>query len=272
MFTSGSTGSPKGVEVTHRNVARLVCNTDYASLGPDEVLLQMAPLTFDASTFEIWGALLNGATLVLWPDRDFDLATLADNIQRHRITTLWLTSSLLHVVVQSRLEALAGLRQLLAGGDVLRPDDIDRVREAYPELRIVNGYGPTETTTFSCCYEVPSDPVTDSAIPIGRPIANTTAYVLDDKLEPTPLGVPAEALLHFERRRKVIGMGVGVDEVADAHAMLCRQPEIMIDKAGSRIDERRAARFGAGHEPGLAAPAGDAFEQHGVFPRLAPHH
>jgi amino acid adenylation domain-containing protein len=195
MFTSGSAGPPKGVVVTHRNVVRLVRGTDYATLGPGEVLLQMAPLTFDASTFEIWGALANGAPLVLWPDREIDLGALGRVVEQHHVTTLWLTASLLHAVVRTRLQALAGLRQLLAGGDVLQPDDVARVRQAYPDLRIVNGYGPTEATTFSCCYVVPPGPVSEGSIPIGRPIANTTAYVLDDRLEPAPIGVPGELFI-----------------------------------------------------------------------------
>lgn len=195
MFTSGSTGAAKGVLVSHRNVIRLVRGTDYASFGPDQVILQMAPLTFDASTFEIWGALLNGGALVLWPDREIDLAELGRVLAAHRVTTLWLTASLLHVVVRERLNALAGLRQLLAGGDVLQPADIARLREAYPRLRVVNGYGPTEGTTFSCCYTVPPGPLAEGSIPIGRPIANTTAYVLDGDMNPVPVGIPGELFI-----------------------------------------------------------------------------
>ncbi len=192
MFTSGSTGAPKGVQVSHRNVVRLVRETNYATLGRDEILLQMAPLTFDASTFEIWGALLNGGSLVLWPDRDIDLGELGRVLATHRVTTLWLTASLLRVVVRDSLGALGGLRQLLAGGDVLQPDDIARVRGAHPRLRIINGYGPTEGTTFSCCHTVPPGPVAEGSVPIGRPIANTTAYVLDRDLAPVPVGVAGE--------------------------------------------------------------------------------
>jgi len=195
MFTSGSTGAPKGVLVTHRNVVRLVRETNYATLGHDEILLQMAPPTFDASTFEIWGALLNGGSLVLWPDRDIDLGELGRILATHRVTTLWLTASLLRVVVRDSLGALGGLRQLLAGGDVLQPDDIARVRGAHPRLRIINGYGPTEGTTFSCCHTVPPGPVAEGSIPIGRPIANTTAYVLDRDLAPVPVGVAGELLV-----------------------------------------------------------------------------
>ena len=154
MYTSGSTGEPKGVAVTHRGVARLVQGTDYAHFGPDEVILQLAPLSFDASTFEIWGALLNGGRLAVPPPGVVSVDDLGVLLQRHRVTTLWLTAGLFHQVVDQRVDIFRPLRQLLAGGDVLSVPHVRRVLAALPGCRLVNGYGPTEGTTFTCCHQV----------------------------------------------------------------------------------------------------------------------
>jgi amino acid adenylation domain-containing protein len=191
IYTSGSTGEPKGVAVPHRAVVRLVKETNYASFGPDEVFLQFAPLSFDASTFEIWGALLNGSRLELFPP-DFDsIEQLVAVINRVKVTTLWLTAGLFHEVVDGHLEGLREVRQLLAGGDVLSVPHILKVLEHLPHCRLINGYGPTENTTFSCCYTFPRDWRGTSA-PIGTPISNTQAYILDEHLQPVPVGIPGE--------------------------------------------------------------------------------
>jgi amino acid adenylation domain-containing protein len=185
-YTSGSTGAPKGVSVLHRGVIRLVLNTDYAELGPDETFLQLCSLTFDPATFEIWGALLNGGRLVIYPPGPLLLSELGDCLKREGVTTLWLTTGLFHRMADDQLAALGGLRQLLAGGDVLSPAHINRVRTTHPNLRLVNGYGPTENTTFTTCHAVTA-PFGDR-VPIGRPIAGTRVYVLDEDLQPVPDG------------------------------------------------------------------------------------
>ncbi|MEJ1935308.1 AMP-binding protein, partial [Nostoc sp. NIES-2111] len=187
MYTSGSTGRQKGVVVPHRAIARLVRNTDFAELGPDEVFLQLAPISFDASTLEIWGALLNGGRLTFLDAKTPSLSQIADAIRQFRVTTLWLTAGLFHLMVDRHIEAFAPLRQLLAGGDVLSPVHVSRVMAAHPHLRVINGYGPTENTTFTCCYTVPSR-FAGGALPIGRPIANTHVVILDDELKPVPVG------------------------------------------------------------------------------------
>jgi amino acid adenylation domain-containing protein len=192
MYTSGSTGEPKGVAVTHRNVVRLVRATDYAHLGPDEVILQLAPLSFDASTFEIWGALLNGGRLVVPPPGVISVDDLGALLEGQGVTTLWLTAGLFHQVVDQRIEVLRPLRQLLAGGDVLSVPHVRRVLAALPGCRLVNGYGPTEGTTFSCCYAITGEAGLQRSVPIGGPIANTRVYVLDDHGQPVPIGVPGE--------------------------------------------------------------------------------
>jgi amino acid adenylation domain-containing protein len=192
MYTSGSTGAPHGVEATHRGIVRLVKGTDYARSGPGEVILQLAPLSFDASTFEIWGALLNGGRLAVAPPGVPTIEELGAALRRHRVTTLWLTAGLFHDVVDHRIEVLRPLRQLLTGGDVLSPPRVERVLAALPGLRLVNGYGPTEGTTFTCCHRVSSPPPPGRSVPIGRPIANTRVYVLDRRLRPVPIGAPGE--------------------------------------------------------------------------------
>ncbi|MFF7307729.1 amino acid adenylation domain-containing protein [Streptomyces sp. NPDC008137] len=185
-YTSGSTGQPKGVSVTHRGVCRLVRDGDYADFGPDETLLQLCNLTFDPATFEIWGALLHGGRLVIHDPGTLSLPELAECVKRERVTTLWLTTGLFHRMVDGHLDDLGGLRQLLAGGDVLSPAHINSVRQRHPHVRLVNGYGPTENTCFTTCHNV-TEPVGET-VPIGRAITGTRVYVLDEKLRPVPDG------------------------------------------------------------------------------------
>lgn len=192
MYTSGSTGKPKGVQVEHRSVVRLVKNTNYCQFGPEEVFLQLAPVSFDASTLEIWGALLNGSRLVIMPPHTPSLAELGCAIRNHQVTTAWLTAGLFHLMVDQRLEDLCTLRQLLAGGDVLSAPHVRKVLEAAPSCTVINGYGPTEGTTFTCCHVMRAgDPVPD-AVPIGKPISNTQVYILDEELQAVPEGEPGE--------------------------------------------------------------------------------
>ncbi|MGH3759338.1 amino acid adenylation domain-containing protein [Actinophytocola sp.] len=185
-YTSGSTGKPKGVSVPHRGVTRLVQDGDYAHFGPDETILQLCALTFDPATFEIWGALLHGGKLVIYQPGTLELDALAECLRRDEVTTLWLTTGLFHRMVDGQLDGLGGLRQLLAGGDVLSPAHINRVHRTYPNLRLVNGYGPTENTCFTTCHVV-TEPVGER-VPIGIPITGTRTYVLDDKLQPVADG------------------------------------------------------------------------------------
>jgi len=192
MYTSGSTGQPKGVAVPHRGVVRLVKNTNYARLASDEVFLQLAPVSFDASTLEIWGSLLNGARLVLFPGQVPSLDELAEILSRNQVTILWLTAGLFHHVVEERLDALRPVRQLLAGGDVLSAPHVRRTLQSLPGVRLINGYGPTENTTFTCCHPMTDPAQVPDSVPIGRPIANTTVYILDRQMQPVPVGVRGE--------------------------------------------------------------------------------
>lgn len=187
-YTSGSTGQPKGVVVPHRGVVRLVKGTDYVSLSSEEILMHHSPLSFDASTFEIWGALLNGGRVVILPPAQHSLSEIGRAIRQYRITTLWLTAGLFHLMVDEELEALKNLRQLLVGGDVLCPQRVTKAHRALPDCRLINGYGPTENTTFTCCYTVNDEKALSPSVPIGRPIANTRAYILNPDLQPVTLG------------------------------------------------------------------------------------
>jgi amino acid adenylation domain-containing protein len=196
MYTSGSTGRPKGVEVRHRSVLRLLFGVDYVELNEDKAILQMAPISFDASTFELWGALLHGGRSVLFPDRVPTISTLGSALRTHSITTLWLTSSLYNMVIEEAPEVLTGVRQLLIGGEALSVKHVRRGLSLLPFTQIINGYGPTESTTFACCYPIPRT-FDDSfrSVPIGMPISNTEVYVLDRNLQPVPVGVAGELLI-----------------------------------------------------------------------------
>ncbi|GIJ29229.1 hypothetical protein Vqi01_43910 [Micromonospora qiuiae] len=184
-YTSGSTGQPKGVSVPHRGVVRLI-RGDYADLDPDETFLQLCALTFDPAAFEIWGALANGGRLVIHPPGTLALSEVAESLDRDKVTTLWLTTGLFHRMVDAHLDGLGGLRQLLAGGDVLSPAHINSVRQAHPQLRLINGYGPTENSCFTTCHEVTE--LVGATVPIGRAVTATDVYVLDEKLAPVPDG------------------------------------------------------------------------------------
>jgi amino acid adenylation domain-containing protein len=193
MYTSGSTGRPKGVSVPQRGVVRLVKATNYARFDADEVFLQLAPVSFDASTLEIWGALLNGARLVIFPPQIPTLEELAQIVERQGVSTLWLTAGLFHQMVHEQPQALRGVRQLLAGGDVLAvPQVVQVLQQQRPDAVLINGYGPTENTTFTTCYPMHDAAQVGHSVSIGRPIANTQVYVLDAEMQPTPIGVPGE--------------------------------------------------------------------------------
>ena len=194
MYTSGTTGNPKGVLINQRAVVRLVRNSGFADLSPDTRILQTGAVGFDATTFEVWGSLLNGGTLILVPDETIlDPSLIGHAITEHRATTLWLTAPLFHQLVDQDAEVFRPVREVLVGGDVLSPRHLAKAMETCPDLRIINGYGPTENTTFSTAQLIREPPT--GRIPIGAPIANSTAVIVDLDGHPQPFGVPGELLV-----------------------------------------------------------------------------
>jgi amino acid adenylation domain-containing protein len=192
MYTSGSTGTPKGVEILHRGIVRLILGVDYVRIDETDVFLQFAPISFDASTFEIWGSLLSGARCVLFPGKVGTTEELGCILTKEAVSVLWLTGALFNALVDESPELLRGVRQLLVGGEALSVAHIQRALELLPDTTLINGYGPTESTTFACTYHIGAHQPGLSSIPIGKPIANTRVYVVDKRLELVPTGVPGE--------------------------------------------------------------------------------
>jgi amino acid adenylation domain-containing protein len=196
MYTSGSTGQPKGIAVPHRAITSLVRNTDYVQLTSADRVAQISNVSFDAATFEVWGALLNGGCLVLIP-REVALSPqdCAAEIRERGITTLFLTTALFNQLASAVAEAFGSVRHVLFGGEAVDPRWVREVLEHGPPERLLHVYGPTETTTFATWHLVREISQGTLTVPIGRPIANTRAYVLDQQLEPMPVGVPGELYL-----------------------------------------------------------------------------
>lgn len=193
-YTSGSTGRPKGVAIPHRAVLRLVFGNDYTPLDAHQTWLQLAPISFDAATLEIWGALLQGGRCVLFPENGLpDPQVLKTIISNHQVTSLWLTSSLFNTIIAECPQALQGVQEVLTGGEALSVSHVRQAQAQLPNTQFVNGYGPTENTTFTCCYRIPTDlPADLTSIPIGRPIGNTQVYILDAACCLVPIGMPGE--------------------------------------------------------------------------------
>jgi amino acid adenylation domain-containing protein len=200
LYTSGSTGQPKGVMIPQRAVVRLVINTNFVQIVQQDRVAHASNSSFDAATFEIWGALLNGAALVI-VSRETLLSpsSLRREIVRSAITTMFLTTALFNEYGNGEPELFAGLTHLVFGGEVVDPKAIKRILQATPPARLINGYGPTETTTFALWHEVPMAPeIFDHTrpVPVGRPLANTRVHILDTFLKPVPIG--AEGEIHIE--------------------------------------------------------------------------
>lgn len=194
IYTSGSTGVPKGVGVCHKGIVRLVFGQQYAQLGSAETFLQISSASFDASFFEMWGALLHGARCVLLSGEGLSTFELGRTLAKHQVSVLLLTTPRFNSIVDTDVEVLSGVRQLLVGGEALSVTHVRRALERLPATQISNIYGPTENTTITSYYHVArqAGAAQLGSIPIGRPIANTQTFVLDEHLNPVPLGAIGE--------------------------------------------------------------------------------
>jgi amino acid adenylation domain-containing protein len=193
IYTSGSTGQPKGVAVPHRAINRLVINTDYITLTSEEVVAQAANVSFDAATFEIWGALLNGARLVILPKETLlSPQQLSQAIAKQGITVMFLTTALFNEMVRRVPAALQRLQHLLFGGEAVDAQRVRELLESGTPRNLLHVYGPTETTTFASWYQVTHVEKGAKTVAIGRPIANTEVYILDGQRQPVPIGVVGE--------------------------------------------------------------------------------
>ncbi|MEH2206526.1 MAG: amino acid adenylation domain-containing protein [Nostoc sp.] len=196
IYTSGSTGTPKGVAVTHQAVNRLILNTNYIQLTPDDHVAQAANIAFDAATFEIWGALLHGAKLVIITKSALLIPKeFAANIGYYKISVLFLTTALFNQLASFVPQAFSSLRYLLFGGEAVDPKWVQEILDKGAPQHLLHVYGPTENTTFSSWYLVEDLPNTATTIPIGRAISNTQIYLLDQNLQLVPIGVPGELYL-----------------------------------------------------------------------------
>ncbi|MGY0235151.1 amino acid adenylation domain-containing protein [Longispora urticae] len=190
MYTSGSTGDPKAVAVTHADVAALATDRRWRGGAHDRVLAHSSH-AFDAATYELWVPLLTGGRIVLAPEDPDQVDAVVRTLRAGHVTGLWLTSALFELVADEHPDSLAGVTEVWTGGDVVSAAAVRKARAACPDLRIVNGYGPTETTTFATSFAVPADHAAGT-VPIGRALDNTRVYVLDAALRPVPPGVTGE--------------------------------------------------------------------------------
>lgn len=192
MYTSGSTGQPKGVIVPQRAIIRLVRNQNYLDFGPDISFLQLSNVSFDASTLELWGALLNGGKLVLQPQQKPTLLEIVETIKQHNVTSVWFTAGLFNLMVDEHVEKLKGLKHILTGGDVLSVPHVTRALRVVGPGVLINGYGPTENTTFTCCYVINDETSIRGGVPIGKALNNTTVHILNGDMKPVGIGDKGE--------------------------------------------------------------------------------
>ncbi|ARU60275.1 hypothetical protein CBW65_03750 [Tumebacillus avium] len=203
MYTSGSTGKPKGVVIPHRSVKSLVIEPNYCTIGPEDVMLHCASVSFDSTTFEVWGALLNGAKLVVLPPQIPSLAELGAAVRTHGVTVLLLTAGVFAEMAAHHLDDLRGVRDLLSGGDVLSTIAVNAVLEHLPDTQMINVYGPTECSTFSTYYRPAREERFTASVPIGYPLQKRVLFVLNEQGEKVASGEAGELYIGGE------GLGTG---------------------------------------------------------------
>ncbi|MFG2526879.1 amino acid adenylation domain-containing protein [Streptomyces sp. NPDC048516] len=253
MFTSGSTGRPKGVALPHRAIAELVSDPAYLTLTSRDRVLFHSPMTFDASTFEVWGALANGAAVVVCTAERPSFEDLARNVERHGVSVAFFTTALFHQLAARRSRLFSLLRTVIVGGEALSAHHARDVLHAFPWLELVNGYGPTEATTFTTAHRV-TDADCDGQVPIGRPVAGATVHLLDDSGQPVPdgergelwiggsrlaLGYTGQPQLTAERFRDRPGLG----RLYRSGDLVSRRPDGTLDFHGRTDDQVKIRGF-----------------------------
>ena len=194
LYTSGTTGNPKGAVIINKNITKLVKNPDYMELKEDDTILQAASTSFDVSLFEFWGTLLNGGTCALIKKSNLlDFEYLDHYMKTKKISVAWITAALFNQIIDGKIEVFSGLRTVLSGGDVMSLKHVNKLRQVYPELEIINCYGPTECVTFTNTFKVEN--VMVERIPLGRAISNTYGYVIDSKFRLLPLYTEGEYVI-----------------------------------------------------------------------------
>ncbi|MBQ8044142.1 MAG: amino acid adenylation domain-containing protein [Clostridia bacterium] len=194
LYTSGTTGNPKGAVIINKNITKLVKNPDYMELRENDTILQAASTSFDVSLFEFWGTLLNGGTCALIKKSNLlDFEYLNSYMKERNVTVAWITAALFNQIIDGKIEVFSGLRTVLSGGDVMSLKHVNKLRETYPSLEIINCYGPTECVTFTNTFRVEN--VMDKRVPLGRAISNTYGYVIDSKFRLLPLYTEGEYII-----------------------------------------------------------------------------
>ncbi|TQF15170.1 amino acid adenylation domain-containing protein [Myxococcus llanfairpwllgwyngyllgogerychwyrndrobwllllantysiliogogogochensis] len=199
LYTSGTTGRPKGIELVARGIRRMVIDTDYVSIDSTDRVAQISNHAFDAALFEVWGALLNGASLVLLPRSSvLDASAFRDALRETHVSVLLMTTALFNLVAQGCPDAFGTLKYLLVGGERANPRTFRAVLERAPPAHLLNLYGPTEGTTVTTTHEVRPGDVLSGSVPIGRPIRHTQVFVLGPDLRPVEPGVMGELCIGGE--------------------------------------------------------------------------
>ncbi|MFJ5563849.1 amino acid adenylation domain-containing protein [Lysinibacillus xylanilyticus] len=195
IYTSGSTGMPKGIEMTAENIISLAINNGFHSVENNDNFAQASSMAFDASIFEIWLPLLNGAKLTIIPEPVFDIHNWKNQISLYDINIAWMTSSLFNTFVDLDFSLLRNLKNIYVGGEVISPKHIKKAMAISPSTNFYNGYGPTENTTFTSTFKIPKTLDETSPIPIGNILANSSAMVVDEYYRPVPVNVPGELIV-----------------------------------------------------------------------------
>ena len=196
MYTSGTTGKPKGTQIRHKSVTRVVRDTNYLHLTPDDVCLQISSFAFDGCVTDFYGALLNGAKVILTSKEDtLEPHVLAEVITAQQVTSFFVTTALFNIIADNILDALGSINNIMFGGEAVSVPHVVKAFETLGPGKLIHVYGPTESTVFATAYVIHSLPVVPTTIPIGPAISNTRVYVLDDNFAPVPVGISGELFL-----------------------------------------------------------------------------